>query len=175
MTDNVLHIIQHYRHDLMNRLQLVSGYLSMGKVEKAEDKLNEAIAYYEEERKLMQLQAPSLMLWILEFERYYKSYSMTYFIEATSTTSNHLINDEWIVSKCNQIMHELQNHLNSDSMYEVEIRIIDNINNDRWDIVYSIQGNIPNLAIDVLQSNLGNVQIERFNDRLQFVFSLIRE
>ncbi|GLO66701.1 MULTISPECIES: Spo0B domain-containing protein [Oceanobacillus] len=175
MTEDVLHIIQHYRHDLMNRLQLVSGYLSMGKVEKAEDKLNEAIAYYEEERKLMQLKAPSLMLWILEFEQYYRSYSMSYFIEATSTTYNHPIDDQWIVSKCNQIMHVLQNHLYSDSMYEVEIRIIDNIKKDQWNIIFGVQGNIPNMSVDVWQSNLGNIQIERFNDRLQFVFSQTRE
>lgn len=29
--DDVLEIIRHYRHDLLNELQLVHGYLSMGK------------------------------------------------------------------------------------------------------------------------------------------------
>lgn len=43
-------IIQKYRHDLMNRLQIVSGYLTMGKADKAKMNLDNVLEYYEEER-----------------------------------------------------------------------------------------------------------------------------
>ena len=36
MGERVVQILQHYRHDLMNHLQLVQGYVGMRNIENAE-------------------------------------------------------------------------------------------------------------------------------------------
>ena len=72
-----IQIIQRYRHDVLNHLQLVSGYLTIQKPEKAEEKVNEWIQMIEDERKLTNLDTPKFTLWIFQYSDLYKNFSLT--------------------------------------------------------------------------------------------------
>ncbi|MYL56307.1 Spo0B domain-containing protein [Virgibacillus halodenitrificans] len=76
--EQVVKLLQHYRHDLMNHLQLIQGYLSMGKLEKVESKVQSCFNHYENERKLMSLNAPSLSIWLIEFNSRYEYLRLEY-------------------------------------------------------------------------------------------------
>src|SRR5690625_2849835 len=75
---SIMNFIKLYRHDLMNHLQLLTSYFSLGNSINAENKMNEIIHYYNEERKLFSLNAPKLALYLLFFNHNYANKNLTY-------------------------------------------------------------------------------------------------
>lgn len=96
-------LIQKYRHDLMNRLQIVSGYLSMGKVDKAKSNLDDVLKFYEEERKLMRLNADAFMIWVLQFQDKYPSFALTYRIGLLESIEKS-IDGKKLLSACENLL-----------------------------------------------------------------------
>ncbi|MGJ9457092.1 Spo0B domain-containing protein [Oceanobacillus sp. CF4.6] len=121
MSEEVIHVLQHYRHDLMNRLQIVQGYLSMGKTEKAEEKLYEVLNFYNEERKLMSLNVPAFMLWILEFNSSFENFRLTYKIHAEY--KNVHISDSILLEQCQEIMEFCIKELDPLVLYQVNLEL----------------------------------------------------
>lgn len=80
-----IHLIQQYRHDVLNQLQLLSGYLSMKRPEKAEEKLIEWIHYFEEERRLTSLHMPKFALWVIQFNAKHQNIRLSYTIGPSGT------------------------------------------------------------------------------------------
>lgn len=99
--EQIVQVLQYYRHDLMNHLQIVQGYLSMKKTDKAETKLKETLDYYNEERKLMSLNAPMFMLWLIQFNSAFKNWRITYHIH-TEYKDLRII-DEQLREQCKHI------------------------------------------------------------------------
>lgn len=87
---DVVELLRLYRHDMMNDLQIVQGYASMGKMDKVESKLTEWTARLQEERKLMSLQAPAFALWVIQFHSHYDNIRLTYQIDM-ETIDLHII------------------------------------------------------------------------------------
>lgn len=116
---DVVKVLQHYRHDLMNNLQIVHGYLSMGKIDKVENKMKECIAFYNEERKLMSLNMPKFALWIIRFNSVYDNFRLTYQLH----TENKQLHDydELLVNRCNDIISKMK--LNGDSQELIELHL----------------------------------------------------
>ncbi|WP_027963552.1 Spo0B domain-containing protein [Halalkalibacillus halophilus] len=56
-----------YRHDLMNDLQLVQGYATMGKHDASQEKLQQLIERLNQERLVQTLDAPLFVRWLLTF------------------------------------------------------------------------------------------------------------
>ncbi|MDY0408573.1 Spo0B domain-containing protein [Paracerasibacillus soli] len=54
-SNDVLRLVQGFRHDLMNQLQIMQGYATMGQSEKVQQKIDNLVQMYIEERKLFQL------------------------------------------------------------------------------------------------------------------------
>jgi len=96
-------LIQKYRHDLMNRLQIVSGYLSMGKADKAKQNLDDVIKFYEEERKLMRLNADAFMIWVLQFQDKYPSFALSYRIDLLESMEKS-IDAQKLLSACEELL-----------------------------------------------------------------------
>ncbi|MFC4388363.1 Spo0B domain-containing protein [Gracilibacillus marinus] len=61
---DAVELLRHYRHDYLNDLQLVMGYLQLGKQEKAEKKLIDIVEKSNMERKLDQLQIPKTTVFL---------------------------------------------------------------------------------------------------------------
>ena len=64
----------------MNNLQVVQGYLSMDKIDIAKNKLAECVDYYHEERKLMNINAPYFILWVIQFNHCHDNIQLTYHV-----------------------------------------------------------------------------------------------
>lgn len=56
--EEVLSLLQHTRHDWLNRIQLIKGYLALGKVDQAERVIEEIVLESQQESKLTQLGLP---------------------------------------------------------------------------------------------------------------------
>src|SRR5690625_7310101 len=81
---SMVRILQTTRHDLMNNLQVIQGYLSMDKIDVVKMKLAECIDYYEQERKLININASNFILWVIQFNHRHENLQLTYHIEAES-------------------------------------------------------------------------------------------
>lgn len=127
--EEILRVIQSYRHDLMNRLQIVSGYLSMDKIDKAKKNLENILQFYEEERKLMKLHVPAFALWILQFHKHYPTFLLTYCIHL-SETDEHQIDEKELLSICQGLLHYLEAVGGNIQVYEVFLKIVEET--DKW-------------------------------------------
>ncbi|RHW33043.1 Spo0B domain-containing protein [Oceanobacillus profundus] len=121
MGERVVQILQHYRHDLMNHLQIVQGYVGMRNIEKAEKKLGEIVDYYNEERKLMSLNMPEFMIWIIQFNVRYENLRLTYKVH--SEYKNLHVSDSILVKQFQDFMERCVDILNPEELYEVTLVI----------------------------------------------------
>lgn len=119
MGERVVQILQHYRHDLMNRLQIVQGYVGMKNFDKVEKKLSEIVDYYNEERKLMSLNVPDFMLWIIQFDTRYENFRLTYKIHPEY--KNLHASDSILVNQFHEFMERCAGILNPEELYEVKL------------------------------------------------------
>ncbi|WP_067727287.1 Spo0B domain-containing protein [Oceanobacillus damuensis] len=173
MSTEIVQMLQHYRHDLMNRLQIVQGYLSMGKAEKAEEKLNEALHYYNEERKLMSLNVPEFMLWILKFNSNFNNFRLNYTIQAVN--KNMHLSDSILLGNCIDIMDSCTEELDSQVLYEIDLEIREVSNMPFMDVVFFIKGEVnPISKLENIKKRFVNteIDIEKSLDGLVFSFSV---
>lgn len=78
---DVIQLLRYYRHDIMNQLQLIHGYISMDKLEMVKEKMQTYNVYLNEEQKLMNLNVPSFTLWLLFFNAKHANMRITYEIK----------------------------------------------------------------------------------------------
>ncbi len=133
----VVKLLQHYRHDLMNHLQIVQGYISMNKSDKAEQKLKETIVHYNEERKLMHLNIPVFTLWVLQMNIRFDHIKFEYYI-STEKKLSHLDND--LKSQCTNILSAVNKTYGTNRLYEISMEIKDVPNSPIVEISFLIKG-----------------------------------
>ncbi|MTH52993.1 sporulation protein [Bacillus mangrovi] len=75
---NMVDAISHYRHDWMNRLQLLKGNLSLGKYERVNEIMEEIIIEAQQESRLCNLKAPELAEQLISFAWVRHSFSLEY-------------------------------------------------------------------------------------------------
>ena len=75
---DVIQLLRLQRHDLMNDLQIVHGYLSMGKTDKVKSKVNDIIEACNQERELMNINCPNFALWLIQVNMHHKHIKFTY-------------------------------------------------------------------------------------------------
>lgn len=124
-TEDVVNLIQHYRHDVLNQLQVVQGYIKIGDFKKVDTSMSQLLEYFYQERKLLNLNMPNVLLWFLQFRIRYENFNLTYDIDIENKelqTADHFITD-----KLEKIMDDIQKSCNEDKVYQVEIEFKDNI------------------------------------------------
>lgn len=115
----VMNLLRHYRHDLMNDLQIVHAYSSMGKLEKVKEKLTTYLAHFDEERKLMNLNAPNFTLWLIPFNSIHPNFRFTYAICDENIDIFEI--DEKITESCKICVKHLQQYTCENELYEGEL------------------------------------------------------
>src|SRR5699024_7054029 len=113
------------RHDVLNQLQVIHGYLSLHHYNKAESNMTELLDHFQQERKLLQLMIPNVFLWFLQFRTRYNHFELDYDIDIEHKTLKN--NDLYIMEKFELIMHDVQRKCCGDHYYHVEIEFKDNI------------------------------------------------
>ncbi|HLR52848.1 MAG TPA: Spo0B domain-containing protein [Candidatus Avamphibacillus sp.] len=119
--DEVVQLLQHYRHDLMNRLQVIKGYASMKKTDHVNEKLNELIDDFNEERKLMSLNTPNFLLWLLQFNSFYENIRMTYKIHIENRCLIHL--DNQLMKKSKTVVKTIESFGEHTELYTIHLEL----------------------------------------------------
>lgn len=157
-------ILQRTQHDLMNNLQIIQGYLSMDKIDVGKTKLAECIGYYQEERKLMNINASHFILWVIEFNHCHENIQLSYQISDENLNlwkfDNQLIEDsEYVVkmierlgSKMKLYNMKLLLYKSSDSVVRLSFTIV-----DQFDWINDFRKDEQNKRICVKESNEGMI------------------
>ncbi|WP_052360667.1 Spo0B domain-containing protein [Oceanobacillus manasiensis] len=153
---DVILLLQHYRHDLMNHLQIIHGYLSMNKTDRVESKVQESLEYYNEERKLMHLQGTLLTLWVIQFSSYYNDFRLTYQIH----TENKKImqSDEQLVRICNRVISLISQMHAGMELFEVHLLLEETEIPEFLRVKLSIDGNFINK--EEVIDKLNNMEVD---------------
>lgn len=120
---DVIQLLRHYRHDLMNHLQIVQGYLSMGKTEKVQTKIKDYMLHLQEESKLVNLNAPAFALYLLQFDSLHTNFRLTYHIDTENKDLQSV--DQQLVESCQQLMENLEKASDETALYELDIQLYD--------------------------------------------------
>lgn len=117
---DVMQLLQHQRHDILNHLQIIHGYLSMGNTERVKDKVATWMNYLDEERKLFHLQAPLFALWLMRFNNLHTNFRLTYHIDIQEELQ---AMDRQLVDQCKQIMTLMKEEADQFSLYELNLEV----------------------------------------------------
>jgi stage 0 sporulation protein B (sporulation initiation phosphotransferase) len=151
---DVIQLIQHYRHDLMNHLQVVQGYISMNKAEKAGEKLKETMDYYNEERKLMHVMPPDFILWVMQVNIIFDHIRLEYQI-LTEKKLHHA--DHHLSARCQKIIAAVNKTYGTDKLYEIIMQIKDTEISSCTEVNFLIRGENNREAL--LSSNLNDKKV----------------
>ncbi|WP_028783341.1 Spo0B domain-containing protein [Thalassobacillus devorans] len=113
--DEVMDMMRHARHDWMNEMQLIQGYASMGKMDRVKEKLADVLANADEERRLMNLNAPYLSLWLMSFNWYHPYYRLTYQVKGDRHDLRQ--KDITLYAQCKEVIHTMENFSDSSVLY----------------------------------------------------------
>ena len=133
----VVNVLRHYRHDLMNDLQIVYGYLSMGNIESVQKKLSDCLAHYNEERKLMSLGAPKFALWIIRFNSIFNSFHLSYQIH-TENKQLHDI-DKLLVERGTAIMNRIRAFCSAAELFEINLKLEERSNQEGIEVTVLLE------------------------------------
>lgn len=75
---DVVHVLRHYRHDWLNKIQLIKGYLDLSRVEKAEQYIQEIIQQARNETDLSNLKMNQVATRLLTFNWKDHPYVLTF-------------------------------------------------------------------------------------------------
>ncbi|GAA0601561.1 hypothetical protein GCM10009001_17940 [Virgibacillus siamensis] len=139
--EDVVNILRHYRHDLMNHLQIVQGYLSMDKPEKAKSKMEKLMKLLEEEHKLVNLNLPKFALCLLQFNTNYQNFRLEYQIH-TNRQDLRLL-DNILVEQCQQVMAKAVDAADEMELYTVNLQLseLNKQGQSGVEVNFSFQGN----------------------------------
>ncbi|MEC5422051.1 Spo0B domain-containing protein [Virgibacillus sp. C22-A2] len=156
----VVRVLQHYRHDLMNKMQIIQGYLSMGKVEIVETKVTDFLEYFNEERKLLSLNAPKFILWVIQFNNKYENFRLTYKIHTGNKKLQAI--DNLLVEQFNMILVCLTKICDKTRLFELNLQISETEKPSLLRISLFIDGNSDD--IDGFKQNLENMRLNYMVD-----------
>jgi len=112
----VIQLLRYYRHNVLNQLQLIQGYVSMNKPDIAKEKLGEYNTYLQKEQKLMDVKAPSFTIWLLFFNDTHPTIRMTYDVGIKEMNLTDV--DTFLTAQCEKMFDSLYDHLPKTEYYE---------------------------------------------------------
>ncbi|WP_158701705.1 Spo0B domain-containing protein [Lentibacillus sp. Marseille-P4043] len=149
-------LLRLYRHDLMNDLQIVQGYASMGKIDRVQTKVTECMDRFHEERKLMSLSAAKFALWLIQFNSIHANIRLSYYINVENKTLSGI--DNTLLNQCQLAIKSLEQLLDDEELYDGKMVL--GHTSSAIEINLSLTGNFQ--AQTILELN------EKYMDKMNF-------
>ncbi|WP_170840860.1 Spo0B domain-containing protein [Oceanobacillus limi] len=152
-TKDVVELLRHQRHDLMNHMQIIQGYLSMGKTDMVHEKLDSLLNDFQNERKLMNLNVPYFTVWLIQFNSVNSNIRLAYDIH-TDNLDIHS-QDQKLVTVSESIAEAICDLGDELELYELTLKVLTGQQSNEFEVVYTIQGN--GIDVDKFRSKLQNM------------------
>ncbi len=169
---DVIKVLRHYRHDLLNHLQIIHGYLSMGKTDKVKSKVTEYLQLLDEERKLVNLNAPLFALSLIQFDSLHTNFRLTYDIHTDNKDLQHI--DEVLESSMNQLMSQIKNMSDETELYELHLKMYEVSSTSMIELKLTVNGNLPSLEklMKNIESMGQNLEVHQEPDGIMCTISI---
>jgi stage 0 sporulation protein B (sporulation initiation phosphotransferase) len=105
--------IQYYRHELLNHLQVIQGYMKLGNLEKAEANMEKLFEQLDRERDLLRLKIPHVFLWLFAKSMEHPELDITY--SAQNYTGTLEAADKEMMEKLDYILQDVLSNVLSNS------------------------------------------------------------
>ncbi|CAM3936768.1 signal transduction histidine kinase regulating citrate/malate metabolism [Lederbergia lenta] len=112
---SIIEVLQHARHDWLNRLQLIKGNISLGKIEQAERIMDEIVQNMQQEARLTNLKLPKFAALLLTHNWESHAYQLEY--EILDERGTFALDDEkltrWVgafLNQLNQTVHPIHDN-----------------------------------------------------------------
>lgn len=162
-TSEVLELLRMYRHDLMNDLQLIQGYASMGKYEVSNEKLNQFIHKLKNERRLQSLDAPNFVLWLIKLKLFSREFNVTFDVQFSDEQIKQFdIQMKEDGERLVQLLKEQIGQSFQSIPLHIKIKYAEG-----WNIIYDIENNL--VQLNELQFNNFS-QINKKQNHYEVVF-----
>ncbi len=115
-----LKMLQYYRHDLLNEIQLLHGYLQIGNIEQVDQMMASLISNLNEESKLLNLDSRKLILWVIMFNHAHTQIRLTYSIN-TDSSIKHL--DSLIVKDLEKYINVIEKAIKNSDFYTIHLNL----------------------------------------------------
>ncbi|MGG3738495.1 Spo0B domain-containing protein [Aeribacillus pallidus] len=90
----IVEVLRHARHDWLNQLQLIQGYITLNKLDRVKELINEIVARAQEDSKLSNLQLPRVAERLITHNWEPHAFQISYEIHAKANEIS--ISDEWL-------------------------------------------------------------------------------
>ncbi len=130
-------VLQYQRHDMMNHLQIIHGYMSMGNTEKAKNKMKSWMDELTEERKLFHLQAPKFALWLMQVNHVHTNLRLSYHIETDADLHEM---DELLTTHCRRVLASVQKEIDLSSLYTGSLALNENAETSAINVTVTLDG-----------------------------------
>lgn len=133
---DTLQILSHTRHDWLNQIQLIDGYLSLGQPDKAKQVIRRVVTQSLNESELMKMKAPAFIEDVLTFNWYDHAFTLSF--EA-------IVEQDWssvdgLLSDCLKSITEiLDAHSKRDSEQDMSLMIQDG---NQKQVAFHFQGKL---------------------------------
>ncbi len=161
---DVIQLLRHYRHDLLNQLQIVDGYLSMEKPTKHVQNCWTIRSIYRKKAKLVNLNAPSFALYVLQLDTLYPNFRSAYSIHTHDRDLQHV--DSLLVEYCKKVMAITDHMTDTMELYDIHLHVHDR-SADMIQLELRMNGKFPDLpALNEKINNAGKMVtvLEHGND-----------
>jgi stage 0 sporulation protein B (sporulation initiation phosphotransferase) len=166
---DIIQLLRLQRHDLMNDLQIVHGYLSMGKTDKVKSKVNNIIETLNKERILMNSNCPMFALWLIRMKLHHKHIYFTY--DILTENKNLLYYDGSLA----EIGHAIEGYILASKFDAITGEIKLKYNNNSIDLAMTVTS--PTIDCDAWKNHLADklnvlIQAEELESEVRFTFSI---
>lgn len=165
----VVRLLQYYRHDLMNELQIIHGYLSLDKVDKVKSKVEDVIINYNEERKLMNTNATRFILWVLQINQKQANIRLTYKLNFDHLSLQSL--DEELVDYCDYIINGINIYGDKQNFYEVKVKLTEDIKHSCVNVKWVING--PLSEVEYFKEGFGAYPVSLEKRENQYIIECL--
>lgn len=149
--EEIVELLQHRRHDLVNEMQVIHGYVSMNMLDKAQGKIDEFFGKTEQERKLYMLQAPSFTVCMERFRMYKEIFTLTYDIHGMIDLHHY---DEWLTKISNTLVEIITMQFNHEHMHNVHIYVCAENNQHKY-VQIAVDSIHPSLYSEINERLMG--------------------
>jgi stage 0 sporulation protein B (sporulation initiation phosphotransferase) len=172
---DVLNVLQHYRHDLMNDLQLVYGYLSMGKLDHVKKKINERMVKGNEERKLLNLGVDKFALWIIRFNHIYDHLHLNYQIHIENKQLHDM--DVRLLKQSIAVIDKINALCGPEDQFDITLELTEKQNPERIEVLIFVNDCSHILDNQLIKETCMDLENEIFvfetSDGLTFHFPIV--
>lgn len=140
--NDFVRLLQFDRHDLMNDLQVIQGYLSIDKIEMVKDKIDHMISNHHKERKLIHLNAPHFTFLMLQVNHLHQNIRLDYEIDLKEMSLQVL--DKKLVKLAHFIINAIKDYGDESELYHLNIILSEEPSDASLIFQCIIAGHFPN-------------------------------